>query len=134
MRGIVRDIVFNTFSLFILTQLFNGIRILGGLPELVISGSVLSLLSFVLKPILKVIAFPFNAITFGAFSIVINAIVLYTLTLIVKQVRITAFTWNGIHIAGFVVPRMQFNTFVAFFVIALVQTCIRIGLAWLMQE
>lgn len=134
MKGIVRSIIFNTFSLFILTQIFSGIRILGGLWELILSGIALSILSFILKPILSIIAFPLNAITFGAFTIVINAIVLYTLTLVVKQVSITAFAWPGIHIAGFVVPKMQFNTIIAFLVIALVLSCIKITLIWLMQE
>ncbi len=134
MKGIVRSIVFNTFSLFILTQLFSGIRILGGLWELIISGIVLSILSFILKPILSIIAFPLNAITFGAFSIVINAVVLYTLTLVVKQVSISAFQWPGIHIAGFAIPKMEFNTVIAFLVIALSLSCIKIALIWLMQE
>lgn len=134
MKGILRSIAFNTFSLFFLTQLFTGIRILGGLPELVLCGVVLSLLSFVLKPILSIIAFPLNAITFGAFSIVINAIVLYALTLVVRQISIHPFLWPGIHIAGFVIPRMQFNTIIAFLVLALAQSCIKIGLIWLFQE
>lgn len=134
MKSIVRSIAFNAFSLFILTQLFTGIHILGGLSALIFSAAVLSVLSVILKPILGIIAFPFNMITFGAFTIVINAVILYVLTLFVKQVTIHSFSWPGISIGGFVVPPLTFNIILAFLVIALIQSCIKISLIWLMQE
>lgn len=133
MKNLIRSVVFNSVSLYIVSQIFSGVRILGGLVELLIAGAVLSLLSFVLKPILGIIAFPFNIITFGAFSIVINAIILYALTLVVKQISISAFTWQGIHFAGFVVPKMEFNTIIAFLVIAALLSLIKIALVWLME-
>src|SRR5690348_9356322 len=119
MKKIARSIAFDSFSLFILSQMFSGVRILGGLPALLFSGAILSLLSVTLKPLLKVLSFPLNAITFGAFSIVINAIVLYVLTLLVKEISIHAFTWQGVSYAGFVVPKFSFGTIMAFLLIAI---------------
>ncbi len=134
MKTIVRSIAFNSFSLFLLSQIFAGVRILGGLPALLISGTTLSILSVILKPILGIIAFPFNMITFGAFTIVVNAVILYVLTLFVRQFSIHAFLWPGISLAGFVVPALTFNTIFAFLLIALIHSGIKIALIWLMQE
>jgi putative membrane protein len=134
MKKAVRAIAFNAFSLFILTQLFSGIKILGGLPALLTSAIVLSLLSLILKPILKIVAFPLNMITFGAFTIVIDAIILFILTIIVKEVSIHAFNWPGISFAGFVVPGFSFNTIFAFLLIAIIHSGIKIALIWLMEE
>jgi len=114
--------------------MFAGVRILGGLPALLISGTVLSLLSVILKPILGVLAFPLNMITFGTFTIVINAIILYILTLFVRQFSIHAFSSPGISFAGFAVPSVTFNTIFAFLVIALIHSGIKIALLWLMQD
>lgn len=134
MKAPVRSILFNSFSLFILSQMFSGVRILGGLPALLLSGTMLSILSVILKPILGILAFPLNMITFGTFTIVINAIILYVLTLFVRQFSIHAFTSPGVSFGGFAIPAFSFNTFFAFLVIALLHSGIKIALIWLTQE
>jgi putative membrane protein len=134
MKSAVRPILFNAFSLFLISQLFSGVKILGGLPALLLSGTVLSILSIVLKPILGILAFPLNMITFGTFTIVINAFILYVLTLFVRQISIHSFTSPGLSFAGFVIPSFSFNTIFAFLLIALIHSGIKIALIWLMQE
>ncbi|MDE2025213.1 MAG: phage holin family protein [Patescibacteria group bacterium] len=134
MKGAVRSILFNSFSLFLLSQTFSGVRILGGLPALLLSGTVLSILSVILKPILGILAFPLNMITFGTFTIVINAVILYVLTLFVRQFSIHAFSSPGLSFAGFAIPAFSFNTVFAFLVIALIHSGIKIALIWLTQE
>ena len=134
MKSAVRSILFNSFSLFLLSQVFAGVKILGGLPMLLLAGAVLSFLSVILKPILGILAFPLNMITFGTFTIVINATILYVLTLFVRQFSIHAFTSPGVSIAGFVIPPFSFNTVFAFLLIALIHSGIKIALIWLMQE
>lgn len=134
MKSAARSILFNSFSLFLLSQTFAGVRILGGLPALILSGTMLSILSVILKPILGILAFPLNMITFGTFTIVINAVILYVLTLFVRQFSIHAFSSPGLSFAGFAIPPFSFNTVFAFLVIALIHSGIKIALIWLTQE
>lgn len=132
MKRIVRGIAYNAFSLFLLTQLFSGVKVFGGFPSLLFAGFSLSIISFFLNPLLKIIAFPLNIITFGSFTIVINAIILYILTLFVKDITISPFVWHGISLWGFVIPAFAFgNYFFAYLVVSLAQMIIKHILVWI---
>lgn len=131
MRGIFRNICFEGFSLFLLAQMFSGVVIIGGLPTYLFGGLILWILSIILKPILNILTFPFALLTFGTISMLTNAIILFTLTKFVKQINIHAFTFNGLSFLGFVIPKMEFNIFVAFLVVSVGQIMIKWSLLWL---
>ena len=57
----------------------------------VIFAIVLGLLNAVVRPILSVLTFPFHILTFGLFSLVINAIMLWLAAALVP----------GVHVGGF---------------------------------
>lgn len=133
MKNLARSIAFESFSLYLLSQIFPGVIIIGGLPTLLLGGLVLSLLSFILKPILNVLTAPFALITFGTMSVVVNAVILFVLTKIVHQVVIHAFTLPGMSFMGFIVPKISFNAFFAFLVVAAGQIMIKYFLLWLTE-
>jgi len=134
MKRIARAIAYNTFSLFLLTQLFSGVKVVGGFPALIMAGFALSIISFLLTPLLKIIAFPLNVITFGLFTIVINAFVLYVLTLFVKAITISPFIWHGISFWGFVIPGFNFGNYLfAYLIASLVQMVIKHLLVWITE-
>lgn len=114
MKSFLRNIVINSFSLFLLTQVLSGVEINGGLTTYAITGIALSLLMLVIKPILNVIALPFNLVTFGLFSALTNSIILYLLTISVPNVSIRSFNFTGFSYAGFVIPQFYLNTIFAF--------------------
>jgi uncharacterized membrane protein YvlD (DUF360 family) len=134
MKGIVRAIVFNSLILFIMSQAFSGFQVNGGLQTLIAGGITLSIVTFFLRPILSVLAFPFNVITFGSFNIVINAIILFALTLFVRQISVHAFIWPGITFAGFIVPKIHFNLFFAFLFLSIVYSFMKGVLTWFVDK
>jgi putative membrane protein len=134
MRGILKNTVFNAISLYILSQLVAGVRINGGIGTLLFSGFVLSFLYIVLKPILNIFSLPLNMITLGLFSFLTNAILLYVLTVFVPNVSVSAFTFNGWTYAGFIIPRIEFNTLLAYIVSAAVLALIKNFFDWLIQK
>lgn len=134
MKSFFRSVGINAFSLYLLTLIFSGVQVHGGMYTLLLSGLVLSILSIVIKPILKLLTLPLNIITFGAFSFLINAILLYILTVIIPQVSITAFVFNGANFLGFVIPRIVFNnTLFAFVAFSIVYSFIVEGVQWIIQ-
>lgn len=134
MKRIARAIAYNTFSLFLLTQVFSGVKIFGGFTSLLFAGFALSIISFLLTPLLRIIAFPLNLITFGLFTIAINAIVLYILTLFVRTITISPFVWHGISFVGFVIPSFKFGNYLfAFLVVSLGQMIIKYLLVWITE-
>lgn len=132
-KTIIRSIVFNSTALFLLSLTFTGLKINGGFGNLLLAGVSLSLISLLAKPILNIISLPFNLITFGLFSFITNAIILYLLTVFYPSVSIASFTFKGFSFVGFVVPVIYFNTFFAFVFLAFGLSLILSFLKWLTQ-
>lgn len=75
--GIIVGLIANILGLYLAHLWVPGFAVRGGLKGYVIAGVVLGILNFILKPILKIIAFPVIVISLGLFLIVINAIILW---------------------------------------------------------
>ena len=109
----------------------DGVRISGGLTTYIIGGVVLSLLFVIVKPILSLITLPLNIITLGLFSFLINAIILYLLTVLVPAVSVVGFRFKGLSFLGFVVPQVSVNIFFAFIIASALMSLILGFLKWL---
>jgi putative membrane protein len=130
MKSLLRNTLFNALSLFLLSQVISGISISGGFIAYVLAGFCLTLLFLVLKPVLNIVSLPLNALTLGLFSIVTNGILFYLLTILVPDVSITGFTFQGLSYAGFIIPKFSVNTFFAFIVIAIFQSILFAFIKW----
>lgn len=134
MKSLLRNTFINSLSLFILAQVVPGLTVNGGLFTFIAGGFALSLLFLIVKPILNLISLPFNLVTLGLFSFLINAIIFYLLTVFVTSISITSFTFPGFSFLGFIAPKIFFNTFFAFIIIALLQSLIVTFLSWLIKK
>lgn len=134
MRSILRNFVFYSFALFLVSQVLSGVKVSGGFLTYIIGGIALSLLFLVVKPILSIITLPLNIVTLGLFSFLVNAIILYLLTVIVRNISIGAFQFNGLSFAGFVVPGFFVNNFFAFIVASILLSFIIGALRWLTER
>ena len=134
MKGALRNIGIYSFSLFLLAQVLSGVKISGGVATYIIGGAALSIMFVVIKPILGLITLPLNIITFGTFSFLINAIILYFLTILVPSISISSFVFKGFSFAGFVVPSVTLNTFFAFIVASLFLSIFVGFLSWLIKK
>ncbi len=134
MKSLLRNTLINSLSLFILAQIVPGLTIHGGFLTFVAGGLALSLLFLIVKPILNLVSLPFNLVTLGLFSFLINAIIFYLLTVFVTSITITSFTFPGFSFSGFMAPKIFFNTFFAFIIVALLQSLIVNFLSWLIKK
>ena len=134
MKGILRNTIFNAIALFILSQFLAGVKINGGIETLVLSGFILSILFIVIKPILNLVSLPLNMVTFGLFSFISNAILLYVLTVFVPNVSISEFTFKGFAFSGFIIPVMHFSTFWAFIISAALLALVINFFHWLIKR
>lgn len=112
----------------------SGVKLSGGLEEYIIAGIALTIMMFVLKPILTILSFPFNAITFGFFSVIVNAIILFLLTIFIPQITISPFITSRIVLLGFVVPAIALNKWFAFLVASLTISGVYSLLTWVTTE
>lgn len=91
MRGIIIRFAINAIALWAASALVGGITVSGSVVEWLFLLVVFALINAVIKPILKLLAFPINVATLGLFTWVINAFLLW-----LTSVLTDALTVDGI--------------------------------------
>lgn len=134
MKGFLRSTIVDALALFLLPYLVQGVTIIGGLWTIFIGGLILNVLFHTLKPLLTILSIPFNIVTLGFFSVIINAIIFYVFTVVVPQIQIRAFTFPGTEVAGFIIPKIDFNVFFAYIATAFLYSLIVTFVKWLTQN
>lgn len=131
MKSIIRKVATNTLALFILTQLIAGVSIANGASGIVLAGIVLTIISFIATPVINIIGIPFRVVSFGFFPLLVNAVLLFLLTLVMSGVNITAFFFPGLQLGGFIVPKMFFNPLFAFLASSVVFSATVFAVNWI---
>lgn len=134
MKNFIRRVLVYAFALFFLSEAIDGVAISGGLQTYIFGGVVFALLYMFLKPVLHIVALPFNLITMGWFSFIINALLLYLLTVLVPDISITSFVFSGFTFVGFVIPKISLVGIFAFVVSSIVLSGLVGFLYWLMDK
>lgn len=133
MKTIIRASAIYLLILYFLPQMIPGFTIEGGIVTFLIGAFTLALMFLIIKPILTIISFPVNLLTMGIFSIFINALILYLLTVIIPDITIQPFIYNKLDLGIAIIPKLEFNTFFAYvytgFVIATIDSVIK----WLIK-
>lgn len=70
-------ILINALALFLVSQILDDFRLEGGWLTPILVGALVTLLNFLVKPILKLLSFPLIFLTGGLFLIILNAVILY---------------------------------------------------------
>lgn len=71
----MKSLVINCIAIFLVSSLFKEIYV-SSYATMFLIAIVLTLLNATIKPVLKFLSFPVNLLSFGLFSLVINALVL----------------------------------------------------------
>ena len=74
--SILLRLLINAAALWVATRLVDGIAFTGDVPTLFGVALVFGVLNVVLRPILKLLTFPFFLLTLGLFTFVLNAVML----------------------------------------------------------
>ncbi|HSG22995.1 MAG TPA: phage holin family protein [Azonexus sp.] len=89
-----------SFSLWVATLLFNGIRF-SSTGALIISALLLGFANAVLRPLLVILTLPLTLLTLGFFLLVINALMLLLVAKLVSGFRISGF-WTAFFASLFI--------------------------------
>ena len=134
MKKLLAGIIFHIFAIFLISQAFAGLKISGGIQYIALAGLVLAILNFILKPIIKLIALPLQIVTFGLFSVIINAGLLYALTRLLPQIHVSAFTSPYISFQMIHIPSYHLNLIESFIFISFVISFVVTILSWITRE
>jgi len=107
MKYLSRVFVFHVISLWFVSNVFPALVIVGDWQTFFWAGFALSLLMLLVAPILRILFIPINFLTFGLINWLINAIVLYLLTIFLPEVSVRSWTFPGASVSGFVIPSIH---------------------------
>src|SRR3989344_4331790 len=113
MKRILRHFVIDTFSLWAVSNIARGMVFQNGLETLIATGLAVTATFLLAKPIINLLLLPLNLVTFGLFRWFSSAVVLYIVTLIIKDFRITAFHFGGLTSKWIDVPSLNFSGLLA---------------------
>ena len=120
MKGLLIVYVYHVVALLLFKEVFApAIIIKDGLVGVLVGGGVLMLLQVLLKPILKLLFFPLNALTFGLFSLVINSALFYLFYRLTPVLSITPWKFPGLAFGGFELPAVSLNFWLTIFIAGL---------------
>jgi putative membrane protein len=84
--------VINGIAVFISGYLLSGVQIDSFVTALIVA-LVLGIVNAIIKPVLVVLTFPITLITFGLFTLVINALMIILTDALVKGFQVDNFWW-----------------------------------------
>lgn len=126
MKRIVKHLIINTVTLYVVSLLVSGITFENGITTILVTGAVLTLASMLVRPIINILLLPINLITFGLFKWVSFALTLYLVTLVVTGFKIADFYFAGVPNPWIPIPSLTLTGFFAFlafsFIISLVSS------------
>ncbi|OGH24033.1 MAG: hypothetical protein A2698_01010 [Candidatus Levybacteria bacterium RIFCSPHIGHO2_01_FULL_42_15] len=134
MNQLIKDTAIYSLSLYFVSLTLSGVRISGGITTFLLAGVILALLFILLRPVLRIITLPLFFLSFGSFSFIINAMILYVLTIVLPQIEISAFAFYGASFAGFSIPSASFNTFFAYVVSSIVLSLYIWAIRWVIKR
>mgnify|MGYP001578587732 CR=1 FL=1 len=89
--------------------------------------------SLLAKPIINMLLIPLNLITFGLFRWVSSAVVLYIVTLIVKDFKLVAFSFVGYSSKWIDIPALNFQGLWAYVAFAFILSIITSFVYWVIK-
>lgn len=120
MKRVFRDFLINFFGFLIISNLLPAIDFSGRIEIMIFASLALSLVNFLVKPLLNLLLLPLNLITLGAFRWIINIISLFLVTLIIPGFKIKSFVFQGVNYQGFVIPPANIGLFWSYLIISFI--------------
>lgn len=134
MKTILRYIIFYSFALYLVSELFPyGLHIHGGLKTIFLAGLIFGALNLIVKPLIKAIAFPLLFFTLGLFSFIIDAGILFLLTKFIPEIQVHAFIIPKIAYSSYSIPRTELNIFFAYIGLSAIIAIISMFLRWISE-
>ena len=133
MRSILKHYIIDTISLYLISQMIAGMVFAEGIYTLLLTGFVLMLATFIVKPILNILLLPLNLITLGLFKWVTFAITLYLVTLVVPGFHLGDFIFKGYSSYWFSIPGITLTTVFAFIAFSFTISFVSSFLHWIFK-
>lgn len=133
MKKYARLLVISLISFIVVSYYYPGFSYGGETLILLLAAAIFALLNIFVKPILKLLSLPFNLLTFGFFSFVVNVIVLYGVNYAIPKFKIVGFHFTGYTYSGFTIPSYELNQLTSALLASLVIGLLASILHWIFR-
>jgi putative membrane protein len=130
MKFILQSIVLHAIALLLTAYFLPGLKFIPSIENYLLAGILLTGGEYFLKPVFKIISLPLTMMTFGLFSFVINAAVLYIITRFYPIISVTPFNLSQIPLNGVALPSIHLNIFLSYALISATIYLIAKFLSW----
>ncbi len=134
MRALLRSWIINTAALWLAAEFIPGLDYSKSFYILFLAGGTLVIINLIIKPLVKLLTLPINLLTLGVFSLFIDALMLFLVTLVVNDFKITGFDFNGLTFSGLVIPAIYLPAFWSYFLSSFVINFFKSLLNWIFNK
>lgn len=131
MKGFFQETAINTVALYTATFLFSGISISGGFWSFFTASVLLTIGFRILKPILNIITLPLNVITFGLFQTLVVSFIVFLITLLYPQMKISEFHFQGFEFSGIIIQPFFVSLLLSYIIISVTIYLVNRSFFWL---
>lgn len=113
-KKIIRLVLINLGSLLLTAKIIPGIKMAASMKTAIYAAVALTVINFLIKPLLKILLLPVNILTLGTFRWLVNVLILYILVRIIPSLTINAFQFPGFQTQNFAIASFFVPTFWAY--------------------
>ncbi|MBI4101299.1 phage holin family protein [Candidatus Microgenomates bacterium] len=92
LRVFLLRLLANSLGLWIASRLIPGVEHTGSWWVIIVAGLIFSVVNALIRPIIVVLSLPAIIVTLGLFTLIINSLMLYLVTVIYPRFTISTFT------------------------------------------
>lgn len=134
MKGFFKSILIYAVAFYLASTFVKGFQFSGGIVTLIIAGVAFTLINILVKPIVTIFLLPFNLITLGLFSWIINVIMLYLLSIAVPEIKVAPWQFPGFSYQGFIIPSIHLSYLMSLIVSSFIISFITNFLKWISKD
>ena len=133
MKRIIKHYAVDTFSLYIISQVAQGLIFENGTKTLLLARLGLLATSILAKPVINMLLLPLNLVTFGVFRWISSAVALYIVTLVIPGFRVGGFIFGGFSSAWFDLPPLDLTGVLAYIAYSLLLAILTSVIYWIVK-
>jgi putative membrane protein len=108
-KKIIIGILINGLALFAICNLLDNIYYTGGWKFFLVGGLIIGILNTLVKPVIKTITLPLVILTAGLFLIVINTIILWLTSYVIKALEFSGMSFQIVGLGTFLIAGFLFG-------------------------
>lgn len=122
MKHYLKTFIIAAISLYVAYNIIPTITLGSGAQNLLIVVSAIFIVSTLIKPMFSLILLPFNLLTFGLLSLILNIVLLFALLKLLPGFNIVPFNFPGADIEGIIIQPANLNLIATIVAIAVLLT------------